>query len=158
MNTNPVIVLRAISGAGKSTLAKELARTLVVPTGRGEEPMRYVIVSTDDEFTDDETGDYTFEPSKIGIAHGRCFRRAIEAIQRGHALIVDNTNCSVAEIAPYMLLAQAYNRPARVITVRCDVDTAFERATHGAPRDAIEAMAAALEAAVLSPWWEHEER
>jgi predicted kinase len=158
MNTNPVIVLRAISGAGKSTLAHELARTLVVPTDHGEEPMRYVIVSTDDAFTDDETGDYAFDASKIGFAHGQCFRRAIEAIQRGHALIVDNTNCSVAEIAPYMLLAQAYSRPARIITLRCDVETAIERATHGATREAIETMHAELEAAVLLPWWEHEVR
>lgn len=159
-NHNELIVLCGISGSGKSTLAQHLLTTLPLhgPIRRheGEEPVRHVIVSADDAFTDIETGDYRFDPSKLGWAHGRCFRLAISAVQRGHLVIVDNTNCSVAEIAPYMALAQAYDRPARIIKVACDLETAIERNVHDVPRAAIERMATALETMVLPPWWECE--
>lgn len=153
---NELIVLCGISGSGKSTLAQQLLSTLTLrgPTRRreGDEPARFVIVSADHYFLDDD-GVYRFDGSKIGDAHAQCFRRAIDAVQRGHLVIVDNTSCSIAEIAPYMALAQAYNRPARIIKVQCDIETAVARNEHGVPRAAIERMAAALSSMVLPPWW-----
>lgn len=153
---NELIVLRGISGAGKSTLVDRLLSTLPlygkVRLSEDEEPNRFEVVSADRYFLDDD-GEYVFDPRKIGDAHAHCFRRAIEAVQRGHLVIVDNTNCSVAEIAPYMALAAAYDRPARVVTVQCDIETAVARAEHGAPREAIEAQLRALNTAVLPPWW-----
>lgn len=152
-----IIVLRAISGAGKTTLAHELTQNRRPELASGQWIRGgYVIVSADDLFTDEETGEYRFDPTRIGAAHGHCFLRAIQAVQRGFIVIVDNTNTTVAEIAPYMLLAQAYSVPARVITLRCDVATAYGRAKHGASREVIERMHADLEAAVLPPWWAHE--
>jgi len=152
-----IIVLRAISGAGKTTFAHKLVQSRRHELVSGQWIHGgYVIVGADDLFTDEETGEYRFDPAKIGAAHGYCFQRAIEAVRRGFTVIVDNTNTTVAEIAPYMLLAQAYGIPARVITLRCDVETAHGRAKHGASREAIKQMHADLEAAVLPSWWAHE--
>lgn len=155
---NPLIVLCGISGSGKSTMAQRLLATLPLYGVRRfvqEEPARFVIVSADDAFIDD-AGDYRFDPAGIGFAHAQCFRLAIEAVQRGHLVIVDNTNCSVAEIAPYMALAAAYDRPTKIIRVECDVETAIARNEHGVPRAAIERQHVDLVTMVPPPWWEIE--
>jgi len=143
---SPVIVMRGISGSGKSTLAHKMAKEL-----------RAVVVSADDFFM--RSGRYEFDPSKLSLAHGQSFRRAIEAAQAGRAIIVDNTNTTISEIAPYMLLAQAYDRPARIITVQCEIEAGVSRTRHGVPRAGIERMHATLAAETkkMPPWWEHEE-
>jgi predicted kinase len=132
-----VIVLQGLPGSGKSTFARQL---------------NGLIASADHTF-ETPTG-YQFDPSRIGEAHNNCFRAVIEALQRGEPLvIVDNTNTSVAEMAPYMLAAGAYGYEAKVLRVLCSVETALERNVHGVPEPAIRAMAEALETVELPPWW-----
>lgn len=143
-----VIILMGVSGAGKSTYAKKLV-----------EGNNGVVVSADDYFM--VKGEYKFDPSRLSEAHGQCFRTFInELADRDFDLMmVDNTNTSAVEIAPYVLGAQAYGWPVKVVHVRCPIGVALERAIHGAPSHAIAAMAARIEKTTkeMPPWWQFEE-
>jgi predicted kinase len=144
MSEKKLVVLRGIPGSGKSTIV------------RGEFPAA-VVVSADDYFVG-EDGVYRFNSADIGNAHGRCFRLFIEALQRGDSqVVVDNTATSIAEVAPYMLAAQAYGYNAEIITLRCDPEIAASRNVHGVPAATVHRMAEALEAGSLAlmPWWQH---
>lgn len=93
-----VIILSGISGSGKSTYAKKL-----VGDSFGQEECTGVVVCSADHFFM-QTGEYKFDASMLSLAHGECFKDFIEEVQRGTSLVlVDNTNTSVAEIAPYVL-------------------------------------------------------
>jgi hypothetical protein len=48
-------------------------------------------------------------------------------------LVVDNTNCSVAEVAPYAALAGAYGHELHIITLIGDPLAAWQRNRHGVP-------------------------
>lgn len=158
-----VFIMRGVSGSGKSTLAGKIAAV----TG-GE------VVSADAYFhlpkasgTDRDGGqfpdrEYDFNPSELGYAHAYSMRRFIAALAArrsglpdGADVIVDNTNTTAPEIAPYLLVAQSYRADVVIIQVRCDVATAIRRATHGAPSHVIEAMSARL-AEPLPPYWPQE--
>jgi len=137
-----VIVLQGLSGSGKSTIAKKLV----------EGVNQAVIVSTD-QFMVNEAGEYEFDPTKIGEAHGRCFKRFLIALEADWSLIVvDNTNTSVAEIAPYMLAASAFGYEAAILRIECSVEKAAARNLHGTPLDVVQAMAARI-AEPLPPYW-----
>ena len=131
-----MIILRGISGSGKSTYARE---------NYPEE----VICSADDFFTVD--GEYCFNPSMLSEAHTQCFRTAIFGLQSRLDIVVDNTNTSIWEIAPYVLLAQAFGAEIEIIRVDCDPAVAAARNTHGVPSGAVFAMAARMEP--LLPFW-----
>ncbi|TAL40571.1 MAG: hypothetical protein EPN91_12905 [Salinibacterium sp.] len=46
---------------------------------------------------------------------------------------MDNTNCAIAEAAPYCQLANAYQQELHVITVLVDPLVAWRRQAHGTP-------------------------
>lgn len=113
-------ILQGISGAGKTTLARRIQRE-----ARDE---RCVIVSADHFFM--VNGAYRFDPSKLSEAHAQCLKRFIGSI--GEAIVVvDNTNSTVAEIAPYYAIAEAYGYDTRILRVRCRPDIAAARGLHG---------------------------
>lgn len=136
-----VVVMSGIPGSGKSTLAAQL---FDAGTAR---------FSADDFFM--VGGEYRFDPAKIGEAHNACLRGFVAAIQSDvhSTLVVDNTNLSIAEIAPYAALAQAFGAELEILTVRCDPAIAAARNVHGVPAERVAAMAAQLEARQLPPWW-----
>lgn len=140
-----------------------------------------VVVSADDFFMVD--GEYKFDPSKLPEAHSKCLRGFVSFLQdngvgkvrkvtilRGipgsgkstfvnqHLsmmgdLVVDNTNTSVAEIAPYAALALAYGADLEIITL--DVDPSVAQNVHGVPLEGVQRMAARMaeETPRLPPWW-----
>jgi predicted kinase len=137
-----VIVLQGPSGVGKSTIAKKLIDG--VPQS--------VIVSTDDSFIN-EAGVYEHDLSKLGEAHGACFRSFLRALEADKALIiVDNTNTCASEISPYMLAASAFGYEAAILRIECSVEKAAARNLHGTPLDVVQAMAARV-AEPLPPYW-----
>lgn len=142
--TTPIFILQGVSGSGKSTTAGKLADA-------------ENICSADDFFMQD--GKYHFDPSKLGAAHGACLRKFVSLLllnaQKGRPIVVDNTNTTVGEIAPYYSLAEAYGYKPVIVTVECDPVVAAARNTHGVPLAACEGMAARIKAtnAVLPPWW-----
>lgn len=142
-----VVIMSGVSGSGKSTLAYEFAG------GNA-----YAIVSADNYFLD-IAGIYKFNPKKLQEAHNHCFRAYMDLLRETKypVICVDNTNTSVAEIAPYMLAASAYGWEAEVHTVVCecedDLHICAERNAHGVPYSAIQSQYFRLRQRQLLPWW-----
>lgn len=96
-----VHIMCGISGSGKSTLTRKLCV---------DKPL-VVVASADSYF--ETLG--RFDPKFLGKAHAQCLRLYVEALRNERdTIIVDNTNCSVGEIAPYIALADAYDALTRV--------------------------------------------
>ncbi len=147
MTIHRVVILRGIPGAGKSTYAKKLR----APTGVVE------IVSADDYFSRDD-GVYRFVAHQLPAAHARCLLAFHEAIRDGVALVVvDNTNVTAVEIAPYYALALAYDYECEIVTIPCHPHTAHGRCVHGVPLGAIYKMNDALpyQEELFPQRWEH---
>ena len=140
-----VVIMRGLPGSGKSTVAKKLAATV-----EGA-----VIVSADDGLM--VGGQYQFDVTKLGAAHGACQAAFKTALAFNKPLvIVDNTNTTPQEIQRYMDMAQNFGYEAVVMVVPCDVDTSAARNTHGVPREAIERMASRMASIPLDPAWKVE--
>lgn len=140
-----VIVFQGVPGSGKSTIGEEFMKVA---------PGRAVKVSADDFFTERGNGTYAFDFKLFGEAHAQCLRRFLDAVQQNVDLvIVDNTNTTVTEIAPYMALAAAFGYEARLVRVKCDPKVAAARNTHGVPLEGVLKMAARMTAQDYPPWW-----
>jgi len=142
-----IYIMRGLSGMGKTTKARELAGT------RGD------IVSADHYFT--KAGEYQFDPSKLAEAHGDCFRRAMHYLDArdSQCIVIDNTNISNIEVAPYVLLAQAYGWKHKIIALYTEsasiVVECARRNVHGVPTETVlDAYDRYLrEIAATPPWW-----
>ena len=150
--SNRVIILRGLPGSGKSTLAKDLSRC---------------IVSADDYFHlepndglprlelrgSERPGPYQFNPAELPYAHGRCLRIFLELLrEETWPVVVDNTNTTAVEMAPYVALAQAFGASVEIVRVVAPVSVCMARQTHGVPEAAVHAMARRLDDP-LPPWW-----
>lgn len=139
------IILSGVSGSGKSTYASKLVK---------DEGYYF---SADTYFM--RGGVYHFDASKLTLAHAACFRDFLDGAQQGKPdlLVVDNTNTTVAEIAPYILGAQAFGYEPEIVTIMCntarDVESAAARNTHKVPLPAVLAQHRRLKERVLPPWW-----
>jgi hypothetical protein len=152
-----VVVLRGVSGAGKSTLAGKL---------RDHAPGLNTAVSADSFFTD-EDGNYKFDPAKLGEAHGACLKEFVRTLQvdaayeaKDSLIVVDNTNTTVAEAAPYMAFGAAYGWETLLVTVMPpSLIEAAARNVHGVPVGGVIAQGERLaaESARLPPFWAHVE-
>lgn len=134
-----VKVLCGVSGSGKSTLIdKKFSGALVC--------------SADHHFVVD--GEYRFNPSLLPEAHSACLRKYTEALQAGVELVVvDNTNTSVGEVAPYSALALAYGYELEIIVLSCSPQVGYERNRHNVPLAAVQAQYERLASLDLPPWW-----
>jgi predicted kinase len=138
-----VRVFRGLPGSGKSTLAKAWIDAAVCSA---------------DEFHMRD-GYYDWKPENAGNAHGWCLRKYVTTL---HALtpkiLVDNTNVTIWEMAPYCALALAYDYKLTVFTIECDVELAVARNIHKVPRGTILNMAAnlALHTPLIPRHWNHE--
>ena len=151
-----VVILCGIPGSGKSTYIIRLEKA---PWILGRK-----IVSADHYFQ--TPYGYKFNPQDLPEAHNECLRQFNNVIfygsvvdptrySPGFVLVVDNTNTTIPEIAPYAALALAYGHTLEIITLLCDVDLAFKRCIHGVPRKSIEAMAKRLADREFPHWWNH---
>lgn len=146
-----VILLRGGSGAGKSTWVK---------TNHPEA----TVLSADSFFMVD--GQYKFDATKLGEAHATCLRNFITVCQTYQGVdgtgpsvvIVDNTNTSVSEFAPYAQVAQVYGHDVQVLTFLYDPVVAHARNTHGTPLKACIEMHKRIQeqTAFIPPWWKHD--
>ena len=137
-----VIILRGPSGAGKSTYAKQ-------------HYPHASVVSADHYFMVD--GEYRFNPSKLSQAHAVCLRNFVDNLQSGQDItIVDNTNCTVAEVTPYAALALAYGHTLKIVTFVGDWQIAARRNVHGVPDATVESQASRIGEVMFPPWWPHE--
>lgn len=181
-----VVILRGVPGAGKSHLSKLLVssftglRVDALPSGFrhlycyaeprsvhdvGTRHARSVrVVSADHHFIKPD-GSYAFDPAQLHIAHHRCWLSFLEVIQarkdeqprqEKRLIIVDNTNIGEAEIAPYVLPANALGWNVMIISVVTDrFETASARQQHGVPEIRLAQMWTRFGATQLPPWWTH---
>ena len=142
-----VKILCGVSGSGKSTYVNNLS-------GKVE------VVSAD-HFFHNEEGEYKFNNYLLNKAHNFCLRKFVASVvgySRDKTLIVDNTNTTVAEIAPYAALALAYGHDLEVVVFnvsRENLTKVASRNIHGVPEQAVEGQFNRLEELKkqLPIWW-----
>lgn len=137
-------ILCGVSGSGKTTYARSL--------GNGVE-----ICSADSYFEDN--GEYMFEARRLPEAHAACLRRFVEFVTHPckctKCVVVDNTNTTIAEIAPYAALALAYGYDLEILVFQAHAEVAAARNVHSVPFNTVAQQAARLRATCdeLPPWW-----
>lgn len=147
MAVKNVIILRGVPGAGKTWWHKTKF------PGPGN-----VVCSANDYFTDPDGG-YTFKPELLHTAHNHCLRKYVRALHSPGMLeraIVDNTNISAIEMAPYIALAEAYDVPyeiVRVYPMNMTVEQLAERCIHDVPKAKIQRMLGDLQTNRLPRFW-----
>lgn len=115
-------------------------------------PNRVAVVSSDN-YPGLYDKDKDFHPELLAKSHPACFREFIAAMLQGFpVVIVDNTNTSAIELAPYILGAQAHGYAVELREFVVSIETAERRNTHKVPRASLEAMAKRL-AEPRPPWW-----
>jgi len=135
--------MRGLPGSGKTTVAERLLKKFM--------NIYNVVVckcSADSYFMDDE-GNYNFDHTKLGKAHGACKFKAATAMRQGISLVViDNTNTTKREVKPYLEMAKEHGYSVRQITVGGtsdgDIVTYMERGLHNVPAESMKKMAARL--------------
>jgi len=152
-NKNEVIILSGISGSGKSRFARQL-----------HVHNDAYIVSSDfyfDELARRQGCSYTqvFSPRLLGEAHAQCLTKFIDRIyahdnSSGNTIVVDNTNTTTLEMAPYVSIAMARGYKVRLITFNCEVETALKRNVHGVRQDVLLNQAERLRTRELPSYWD----
>lgn len=132
-------IMSGCQGSGKSTWASR---------------KNGITVSADHYFVKD--GEYSFDFTKLGAAHAECFHNAILTVQAKQDCIVDNTNSTTLEVAPYYQLAKAYGYDVVLVKVSCDPSKAAKRNVHGVPEAGVKATASRCANLSLPPYWDVE--
>lgn len=121
----PVLyIMRGVPGSGKSTWLKEHHPDILV-------------CSADHYFTDSNTGEYTFVPTKLCEAHERCWYKAFQLIDSRQSLAVDNTNVDPRLVQPYLSAARIRGYRIVVVTCRTSYLEAYRRNVHGVPLETV---------------------
>lgn len=146
-DTTPYLfIMQGLPGAGKSFYVKGAL---------GMHPGA-VVVSADrfpGLYVHDEAGRPVIVPHLMRPAHGACFREAVRAVLAGQTVIVDNTNTTLAEVAPYVTLAMAYGHAPVIVRVTADPAVCAARNTHGVPREAMDRLTQHLSQFVAPSHW-----
>ena len=135
-----VIIMAGVPGSGKSTWVKENHPDAIV-------------CSADSYFVGLGRN---FDPSKLGEAHGECLRKYVECIVADEpgVLIVDNTNTTVLEMAPYVAIAAAYGVSVEIVEMDCPVGLAAKRNVHNVPMRTCLRMDDNLMSLTFPPFWD----
>jgi predicted kinase len=147
-------ILSGVSGAGKSTWIQNQ------PWAKNAD-----IHSADDFFVG-EDGKYRFDPIRYPEAFNACMLKFLRGVRNGwHAKekgmslddmpvqVVDNTNTTIEEIAPYYACAKAHAYDVTLVTIIVQPDEAAERNKHNVPLGTIRLMHDKLLSRVLPKFW-----
>jgi len=140
-----VLILAGLPGSGKSKLAKDHeAFRLVTPCQYS--PIK--IMSSDHHFM--RSGEYKFDPSELGEAHDRCWKRFVGCCDAWHKtmgsttsrplIIVDNTNTSPFELAPYVRYATGLGVPVLTLFVKRNFELCVRDQAHGVSLETMQRM------------------
>lgn len=98
-----IIILRGVSNSGKSTFAEYLKDIFYWNVDKSCE------ICCADDFFENEKGDYTFDASKLDLAHRLCKNKFTKSLQNGVELvIVANTNIKPSHFDFYIETAKEY--------------------------------------------------
>lgn len=138
-----VTIMRGISGSGKSTYIKKNFDSSAV-------------ICSADHFFIDSSGDYKFDPSKLGAAHSKCKQKFKDALESGvTAIVVDNTNTMLKEMKLYVELALFFNYKVNIVRLEAPVDVCAKRNAHGVPSEVVQRMSDRMQD--IPVWWNIEE-
>lgn len=153
-----VIIMRGLPGAGKSRWTHRFSI---------ENKTSVCVVSADTYHYVPQlpNADGTLVPPKYEYkaenghkAHLHCFVDFMQALKEGwEIIIVDNTNISAWEIAPYYRLAEVHGIEVEIILMNCPTLLSIGRNIHNVPEETIKKMAYRLENESLPPWWKQTE-
>lgn len=124
-----ITILRGAPGSGKSTWAKA--------------QFGHSVVSADDYMVN-EKGEYEFRVDRLKYCHTECFIQVAKCVEADVDVIVDNTNSTLWEMAPYRMLAHVHGVELKVI----EFHAKFKN-VHGVPQDRVDAFK--LEP--IPDWW-----
>lgn len=132
-----MLILRGLPGSGKSFTARTILESV---TQRG---MTCNIRSTDSFFI--KNGIYTFVPLRLREYHITNQIKVRDDCDYGvNIIIVDNTNTTWKEMAPYIQYAKDYSYEVYVQEPNTDwafdVDKCAANNTHGVPKESIQKM------------------
>tara|TARA_R110000824_G_scaffold276996_1_gene465316 strand:- start:282 stop:698 length:417 start_codon:yes stop_codon:yes gene_type:complete len=122
-----ITLFMGVSGSGKTTNAHLLSEFLEQFCG-----VHPIVCSADDYF-EDETGEYIYDPKYIIQAHKECQRVVAGAMRRDLPVIVHNTFMQRWERQPYFRMADEYG-----YTVNEYVCTGKFKNVHNVPDESIE--------------------
>lgn len=150
-----VKILQGIPGSGKSYYACQLCAKHVDTALVG-------IVSADN-FWDTlawKTGKKYWEvynPMLLSKAHNECLQKFLSILQSPVEtdvfIVVDNTNTTIGEIAPYWALADAFGYDIEIIRCAFPVQLAAARNSHGVSLQAILNIQKRIDNFIPMPWW-----
>lgn len=124
-----ITILRGAPGSGKSTWAKQQSKQAIVSA---------------DHYMVNEKGEYEFQVNKLKLCHTECFKLVTVYVNAGIDVIVDNTNSTLWEMAPYRMLAHVHGVELKIITF-----TGKFKNVHGVPQKRVDAFK--LEE--IPDWW-----
>ncbi len=126
--THSLILFRGLPGSGKSTLAISLS-----------ENGKYPVVSIDDYFIDEITGEYKFEFEQNHLAYKQCEEKVRNYLLEGtEKIFVANTFTIDWELEPYFKMASEFGYKLFVVTVENYHGT---ENIHQIPNEQLEKMA-----------------
>ena len=138
-----LIIIRGLPGSGKTHLAKEIAQMYSKNT-------RDVYLASTDKFWATWDDSYNFQLKYIDLAHK--WNQGVVAkcmFDQYGVIIVDNTNITFEEIAPYLDMAARFGYTVEVREPQTewakDVQECHKRSVHKVPLETIEKMAARWE-------------
>jgi predicted kinase len=135
--SNTVIILRGASGSGKSTYTKK------------NFPGAFVC-SADHYFHSGPNGEYNFNPSKLGQAHGQCRSKFLHALYDDvPVIVVDNTNTRIDEMEYYVKNAKEHGYDVEVVRLVVPPEVGAKRNLHGVPLEAVKRMNARMQSLPL---------
>lgn len=146
-----VVIMRGVSGSGKSSYVEEILADFSATRRQAK-----VLVCSADQYFLDGT-EYRFDPKLLGKAHAWCLRKFNDAVspavEKYDLVVVDNTNTTPTEMAPYIALATAYNHDVEIVLCEAHPGIACQRNVHGVPNHTVFSQWDRLVNSPLPPFW-----
>lgn len=119
-------LIRGVPGSGKSTFAQQMKRNGMVSQ-----------VFEADQYFIDKEGNYQFDVTRLGAAHGWCQDRAEMYLLNGQDVAVSNTSTTEKEVEMYRKIAE--NAGASFVSIVMENRHGGEN-VHNVPADKVQQM------------------